>query len=290
MPPLRIQHPGSRLRLRRLIMVRRPQPERCTTRKRGTPRVWLPSSQAGYTPTADPPPSPTAYTGTGLRTPHRKPKGTDLSESAPEFNRDIASHCANVERVIAHLEKWKLLVTGYCGLLNLPSARVRLLRGKQGSHHRSETQHKGPAMPDGLVAQVSTWSGGKIEPGHPRRNIPGRWHASRLPLTRRTDGLEKIGSGHRRATPVNRQINDQTRDPRRSHVGHPIAGVSFRAAFDTARTWPEAAEPDWTNEDRPSTKQTSDQRAPQIQSGQPTDAFALVERHARECNRLRPDY
>lgn len=51
----------------------------------------------------------TAYTGTGLCVPCRKPKGQDLTVSAREYNRVIASYRASVERVIAHLKNWKLL-------------------------------------------------------------------------------------------------------------------------------------------------------------------------------------
>jgi DDE superfamily endonuclease/Helix-turn-helix of DDE superfamily endonuclease len=60
----------------------------------------------------------TAYTGTGLCTPRRKPKAQDLTESARDYNRLIASQRASVERVIAHLKNWKLLATGYRGLLD----------------------------------------------------------------------------------------------------------------------------------------------------------------------------
>jgi hypothetical protein len=60
----------------------------------------------------------TAYTGTGLLVPRRKPKGQDLTESARDYNRAIASHRASIERVIAHQKNWKLLATGYRGLLD----------------------------------------------------------------------------------------------------------------------------------------------------------------------------
>ncbi len=60
----------------------------------------------------------TAYTGTGLCVPRRKPNGQELTESARDYNRIIASHRASVERVIAHLRNWKLLATGYRGLLD----------------------------------------------------------------------------------------------------------------------------------------------------------------------------
>jgi hypothetical protein len=60
----------------------------------------------------------TAYTGTGLCVPRRKPKGQDLTETAREYNHAIASRRASVERVIAHLKNWKLLATGYRGQLD----------------------------------------------------------------------------------------------------------------------------------------------------------------------------
>jgi len=60
----------------------------------------------------------TAYTGTGLCVPDRKPKGQTLTASAREFNRMVASQRASVERVIAHVKNWKLLATGYRGLLD----------------------------------------------------------------------------------------------------------------------------------------------------------------------------
>jgi hypothetical protein len=43
-------------------------------------------------------------------------KDQNLTTSARELNKMIASHRANVERVIAHLQNWRLLATGYRGL------------------------------------------------------------------------------------------------------------------------------------------------------------------------------
>jgi hypothetical protein len=60
----------------------------------------------------------TAYRGTGLTTPRAKAAGQLRTQSEVEFNRAIASRRANVERVIAHLKNWKLLATGYRGLLD----------------------------------------------------------------------------------------------------------------------------------------------------------------------------
>ncbi len=60
----------------------------------------------------------TAYSATGLTTPRRKAAGKERTESEIDFNRAISSRRASVERVIAHLKNWKLLATGYRGLLD----------------------------------------------------------------------------------------------------------------------------------------------------------------------------
>lgn len=60
----------------------------------------------------------TAYIATGLITPRRKQPGQDRSDSEIEFNRAVASRRASAEHVIAHLKNWKLLATGYRGLLD----------------------------------------------------------------------------------------------------------------------------------------------------------------------------
>jgi hypothetical protein len=50
--------------------------------------------------------------------PDRKPNGQSLTTSAHEFNKLIASQRASVERVIAHMKNWRLLATGYRGMLD----------------------------------------------------------------------------------------------------------------------------------------------------------------------------
>lgn len=60
----------------------------------------------------------TAYTATGLHVPDRRPAGQNLTASAREYNKLIASRRASVERVIAHMRNWRLLATGYRGLLD----------------------------------------------------------------------------------------------------------------------------------------------------------------------------
>jgi hypothetical protein len=76
------------------------------------------------------------YTGTGLCVLRRKPNGQTLAESARDFNRAIASFRARIERVIAHLENWKLLATGYPGLLDrFPCSSTRLPSWRSTKHH-----------------------------------------------------------------------------------------------------------------------------------------------------------
>jgi hypothetical protein len=60
----------------------------------------------------------TAYAGTGLLIPQRRTNGQPLTTTAREFNHAIASRRASVERAIAHLKNWKILATGYRGLLS----------------------------------------------------------------------------------------------------------------------------------------------------------------------------
>ncbi|WP_027344974.1 transposase family protein [Hamadaea tsunoensis] len=57
-------------------------------------------------------------TGSGLQVPDRRPADQTLTQSARDHNRMIASRRASVERVIAHLQNWRLLATGYRGLLD----------------------------------------------------------------------------------------------------------------------------------------------------------------------------
>jgi hypothetical protein len=53
------------------------------------------------------------YIGTGMITPVRKPPCGDLHESHKEFNTQVNSIRATVERVIAHLKTWRILHTDY---------------------------------------------------------------------------------------------------------------------------------------------------------------------------------
>jgi len=88
-----------------------------TTRKPGTLRAW-PRSSAGRLH-ADGGPggfADTAYTGTGLLVPAANP--TARTSPNPPATATAPSHWASVERVIAHLKNWKLLATGYRGLLD----------------------------------------------------------------------------------------------------------------------------------------------------------------------------
>jgi hypothetical protein len=67
------------------------------------------------------------YLGTGLLTPIRKPKGTQLTASARDFNRQVASQRAAAERAIAHLKNWRILATGYRRLLADFPATLRVI-------------------------------------------------------------------------------------------------------------------------------------------------------------------
>ena len=60
----------------------------------------------------------TAYIGTGLCVPTKKPQGQTLTTSARKFNKMVAAQRASVERVIAHLKNWRVLSSGYRGLLD----------------------------------------------------------------------------------------------------------------------------------------------------------------------------
>ena len=53
------------------------------------------------------------YIGTGMITPTRKPPGGDLHESHKQFNKQVNSIRATIERVIAHLKTWRILHTDY---------------------------------------------------------------------------------------------------------------------------------------------------------------------------------
>ena len=53
------------------------------------------------------------YIGTGMITPIRKPPGRQLHETEKEFNKEINSIRATVERVIANLKTWRIFHTDY---------------------------------------------------------------------------------------------------------------------------------------------------------------------------------
>lgn len=55
----------------------------------------------------------TAYIGTNAITPIKRHAGTPRTETDKQFNHDISSIRAVVERCIAHLKNWKILKTGY---------------------------------------------------------------------------------------------------------------------------------------------------------------------------------
>ena len=53
------------------------------------------------------------YQGSGLVTPKKKPKGGELTMSDKEYNSQIASFRAPVERLVAHFKNWKIFHTDY---------------------------------------------------------------------------------------------------------------------------------------------------------------------------------
>ena len=53
------------------------------------------------------------YQGTGLVTPKKKPQGGELTLSDEEYNSQISSFRAPVERLIAHFKNWKIFHTDY---------------------------------------------------------------------------------------------------------------------------------------------------------------------------------
>jgi hypothetical protein len=55
----------------------------------------------------------TAYQATNAITPKRKPRDHPRSESDKEYNRQVSSIRAAVERCISHLKNWRILKTGY---------------------------------------------------------------------------------------------------------------------------------------------------------------------------------
>jgi len=53
------------------------------------------------------------YQGTGLVTPKKKPRDGELTMSDKEYNSQISSFRAPVERLVAHFKNWKMLHTDY---------------------------------------------------------------------------------------------------------------------------------------------------------------------------------
>jgi hypothetical protein len=53
------------------------------------------------------------YQGTGLVAPKKKPIGGELSMSDKEYNSQIASLRAPVERLVAHFKNWKIFHSDY---------------------------------------------------------------------------------------------------------------------------------------------------------------------------------
>jgi hypothetical protein len=67
--------------------------------------------------------------GTGLATPKKKPKGGELTLSDKEYNSQISSFRAPIERLAAHFKNWKIFTptigarTQPTATLSMPSVR-----------------------------------------------------------------------------------------------------------------------------------------------------------------------
>lgn len=53
------------------------------------------------------------YQGTGLVTPKKKPKGGELTTSDKEYNSQVSSFRAPIERLVGHFKNWKIFHTDY---------------------------------------------------------------------------------------------------------------------------------------------------------------------------------
>ena len=53
------------------------------------------------------------YQGTGLVTPKKKPEGGELTTSDKEYNSQISSLRAPIERLVAHFKNWKIFHADY---------------------------------------------------------------------------------------------------------------------------------------------------------------------------------
>ena len=53
------------------------------------------------------------YQGTGLVTPKKKPRGGELTLSDKEYNSQVSSFRAPVERLVGHFKNWKIFHTDY---------------------------------------------------------------------------------------------------------------------------------------------------------------------------------
>jgi DDE superfamily endonuclease len=53
------------------------------------------------------------YQGSGMVTPKKKPKGGELTESDKDYNAQVSSLRAPVERLVAHFKLWRVFHTDY---------------------------------------------------------------------------------------------------------------------------------------------------------------------------------
>lgn len=73
---------------------------------RATPAAEIVSSSSGGI-------GDKGYQGSGMITPKKKPKGGKLTESDKEYNAQVSSLRAPVERFVAHFKSWRIFHTDY---------------------------------------------------------------------------------------------------------------------------------------------------------------------------------
>jgi hypothetical protein len=97
-------------------------PSRIAATAADTPRSYqdfknyaqvIPGKTARHKPVDNLLPEIWGYQGTCLVTPKKKPKGGELTLSDKEYNSQISSFRAPVERLVAHFKNWKIFHTDY---------------------------------------------------------------------------------------------------------------------------------------------------------------------------------
>ena len=158
------------------------------------------------------------YQGTGLVTPKKKkPKGGELSMSDNEYNSQIASLRAPVERLVAHFKNWKILHTDYRSPYRLSTRSMPLAGFSPSQSHGVLNNAHGDAVGQPRVyanQDPSPTAREQVVPvvGRPRREVSaggyhpprGRLHppgASRAPEQCAAGGLPPGARGRSRGCP-----------------------------------------------------------------------------------------